>query len=265
MIDIDKQAQQTASKRVVGRLEAADGTLYEPSGTLSSFKIQATGEPLKTAMAQIDITLLGEHKLVGETLNAYYGTYNGSDYDYTQLGVFNILKAEYSKDEDVTKLVGYDNMVQLQRPYETISDYPTTLYGYLASLAAGVGVTLATTEIHNGALDIPEDYYVNIPDFTFRDVLKEICEVAASSARMNAQGELEIIPLPDDTGETLTYDNLLEYDFSDDYGAINTVVLSRQPQNDDIVMQDDADINFPMTKNLLDLETAQVTYTMEEV
>lgn len=266
MNTIDKTKAQAPIKRVLGRLEAPDGTLYEPSDNLASISITATGQPLATSMAQLDVTLLGEHNLLDTKLKAQLGTYNDvtTDYDYVQLGDFTILKAEYSKDENVTKLTGYDNMVKFQVPYFAISDYPTTLYGFLASMCAGVGVTLATNDLYNGMLNIPLDYWIDIPETTFRDVLKEICEVSATSARINANGELEMVELPTDTGETLTYDNLIDYKFSDEYGAINTVVLSRQPQNDDVVMQDDAQVNFPMTKNILDLETAQVTYTMEE-
>lgn len=264
MNTIVKTAVQQPIKRVLGRLEAPDGTMYLPSDNLVSMKLTATGQPLATSMAQLEATILGEHKLLDTRLTASMGVHDGTDYVYEPLGDFLVLKAEYSKDEDVTKLTAYDNMVQFQKPYTSIANFPTTLQDYLASLCAGVGVKLATTTLYNGTLAMPEDYWITIPGITFRDVLKEICEVSATSARINANGELEMVDLPSATGEELTYANLLEYDFSDEYGAINTVVASRQPQNDDVVMQDDAQVNLAMTRNLLDLETAQRTYTMEE-
>ena len=55
---MDKQALQAPVKRVVGRLEASDGTLHEPSDTLSSFTLKGLGELLKTAITQIDVVLL---------------------------------------------------------------------------------------------------------------------------------------------------------------------------------------------------------------
>lgn len=266
MNSIDTARVQQPIKRIIGRLEATDGTIYSADNNLQEIKLTATGQPLATSMVQIEAKLLGEHKIVDTKLTALAGTYNdtSNEFEYTPIGVFNVLTAEYSKDEDTTKIVAYDNMVLFQVLYFPVSDYPTTLYDLLTGLCAAVGVQLSSIDIYNGSLDIPTDYWADIAETTFRDVLKEICEVSATSARINAAGELEMVPLPTLTGQSLTYDNLLDYKFSDDYGAINTVVLSRQPQNDDVVLQDDEQVNYPMTKNILDLETAQITYTMDE-
>lgn len=260
---MDKQALQAPVKRVVGRLEAADGTLHEPSGTLSSFTLKGLGGLLKTAITQIDVELVGEHKLKGQTIKAFIGVYDeaSDEYVYTQKGVFNILEAEYSKDEDTTKLTGYDNMVNFMKPYLPVSDFPTTLQAFTQSLAAGVGVTLATSDLHNGALNMPEDYWATIPEATYRDVLKEICEVTVSNARITPSGELELIPIDYQTGETLTYDNLIDYKIEDSWGDVNSLVLSRQPQNDDVFVQDEEAINGPTNRNILDLNKFNVGYT----
>lgn len=260
---MDKQALQAPVKRVVGRLEATDGTLHEPSDTLSSFTLKGLGELLKTAITQIDVVLLGEHKLKGQTIKAHIGVYDETldEYVYTQKGVFNILEAEYSKDEDTTKLTGYDNMVEFMKPYQPVSDFPTTLAPFLQALAAGVGVPLNTETVYNGNLPIPEDYWATIPEATYRDVLKEICEVTVSNARINPQGELELIPITHDSGETLTYDNLIDYKLEDGWGKVNSLVLSRQPQNDDVFVQDEETINAPTNRNILDLNKFNVGYT----
>lgn len=260
---MDKQALQAPVKRVVGRLEAADGTLHEPDGTLSSLTLKGLGELLKTAITQIDAVLLGEHKLKGQTIKAHIGVYDETldEYIYTQKGVFNILEAEYSKDEDTTKLTGYDNMVEFMKPYQPVSDFPTTLAPFLQALAAGVGVPLDTEDIYNGNLPMPEDYWATIPEATYRDVLKEICEVTVSNARINPQGELELIPINHDSGETLTYDNLIDYKLEDSWGKVNSLVLSRQPQNDDVFVQDEEAINTPTNRNILDLNKFNVGYT----
>ena len=147
------------------------------------------------------------------------------------------------------------------KPYQPVSDFPTTLAPFLQALAAGVGVPLNTGTIYNGNLPMPEDYWATIPEATYRDVLKEICEVTVSNARINPQGELELIPITHDSGETLTYDNLIDYKLEDGWGKVNSLVLSRQPQNDDIFVQDEDAINAPANRNILDLNKFNVGYT----
>ena len=255
-----KTAMQEPVKDVKGYLELADATKLDGSNDLVEFKTQATGGLLKASMKQIDITLLGKHELLGVQLTAYYGVRIAGTYEYKSLGKFNILTAEYSKDKDTTKLTGYDNMVLFQRDYLPVSEFPTTLFGFTQSLAAGVGVTLTNTSLFNGALDMPEDYWATIPEATYRDVLNQICEVVVCTARIDVGGNLELIELDNPSGETLTYDNLIEYDLGKKWGGVNSVVLSRQPQNDDIFKQDEIDIRYPMNRNILDLEAFNVGY-----
>lgn len=253
-----KNALQEPVKSVLGYLTDGD-TTYDSDGDLEYFTIKGVGKLLDTSMRQIDIVLQGEHQLIGHALTAYYGVLM-DEYEYEPQGVFNILKAEYKKDSDTTHLVGYDNMVLLQKSYTPVSDFPTTLFEFTQALCASEGLTLVNTELYNGALPMPEDYWATIPDITKRDVLREICEVTVSVARANSAGNIELIPIDNPTGETLTYDNFLKHSIGDKYGGVNSLVLSRQPQNDDIYMQDIVDIRYPMNRNILDLEAFNVGY-----
>ena len=257
-----KSSLQNPIKRVAGYLVLEDDTEIHPSGDLVKFTINGVGELLKPSMKQIDITLVGDYlSLKGQAVRAYYGVKTDGDFEYEQIGIFNILEAEQSKDSQSTKLKGYDNMVEFMKPYQPVSDFPTTLAPFLQSLAAGAGVPLNTEDVYNGNLPMPEDYWATIPEATYRDVLKEICEVAVSNARINPQGELELIPITHDSGETLTYNNLIDYKLEDSWGKVNSLVLSRQPQNDDVFLQDEEAINTPTNRNILDLNKFNVGYT----
>lgn len=263
MLSIDsgtKTALQSPIKRVRGYIVLEDGTEIHPDDLLQKYTITAAGGLLKTSMSKIDLTLLGEHNLKGTSIDVYYGVFYDDDWHYVLKGKFNILEAVYKKDTETTELVGYDNMVKFMKTYLPVSDFPTTLQGFTQSLSAGVGVTLATIELYNGALTMPEDYWATIPEATYRDVLQQICEVTVSNARINPAGELELIPIDYDSGETLTYENLLEYKLENSWGNVNSVVLSRQPQNDDIFLRDEDAINTPTNKNILDLNKFNVSY-----
>lgn len=258
-----KNALQAPIKQVSGYLVLQDGTTVLPSGDLQKFTISSTGGFLRTAMSKFTATITGEHQLIGTTLDAYYGVFYDDEWNYALKGKFQITDAAYKKDKNCTEITGYDNMIRFQSDYTPTGIYPMTLYGYLVAICSLAGVVLANGSIYNGSLTIPEDYYQNINEYTIRDILEDICEASASHAVINAEGELELRQVVD-TGETFTYENFIEYEIGDKYGGVNSLVLSRQPQNDDVFVRDEDSINAPTTRNILDLTRFRVGYSMEE-
>lgn len=260
-----KDALKSPVKDPTGYLVLEDGTELQPDGDLQRYTIEAVGDLLRTSMSKISVSLLGEHKLADTIIDAFYGVFYDDDYHYIQRGRFNIVEAKYKKDTDTTELVGYDNMLLLQnRPYTPVGKYPSTMYEYLQVLASLVGVPLFNTEIHNGSLVLDEDYYANVEEITVRDVLEDICEVSASYALITNDGQLELRQLQD-TGEVITYENMIKYELNDAWGGINSVVLSRQPQNDDVYKRDLDAINTPTTRNVLNLRYFDLGYSADEV
>ena len=259
-----KTAMQQPIKQVSGYLVLPDGSQLAANGDLVKYTLDATGDLLKSAMSHFTATLLGQHDdLIGSMLDVYYGVYHDDDYEYQLKAKVTITDAKYSKDKLSTDLEGYDNMLQFQQAYTSVSDFPIDLFGYLQAVCSGAGVQLDNDSIYNGSLDIPLDYYVDIQDTTYRDVLEDICEVTGCNARILPNGNLRLDPIQD-TGQTLTYDNLLKYSLGDKYGGINSLVLSRQPQNDDVFFQDEVDINTPTTRNILDLNKFNVTFSQDD-
>lgn len=258
-----KDAMQSPIKRVSGYVVLQDGTEVKPDDDLVKYTVTSLGEYLKTAMSELEITFRGEKSIKGTTIDVFYGAFYNAEWNYVRVGKFNITEAKYDKRLNATKATGYDNMLHFAVDYSPVGEYPTTLYGYLTAVCSGAGVALENSSIYNGAVTVEEDYYQNVEGYTFRDVLEDICEVAGSYAIINADGNLELRQIAD-TGETLTYDNIIEFETGEVYGGINSLVLSRQPQNDDVYIQDEADINQPTTRNILDLNKFQVGYSMEE-
>lgn len=258
-----KTAMQAPIKRVSGYVVLQDGTVVDRSGDLQQFTVSATGNYLKTAMSELKAVFIGDKPLAGTMIDVYYGVYYDNDWHYNLKGKFNVTEAVYNKANGTTSVTGYDNMLQFSVPYSPVGSYPTTLYGYLLAVCSGAGVVLENDTIYNGAVTIEQDYYQNIQEYTFRDVLEDICELAASYAVINPNGNLELRQIAD-SGEILTYDNLKSYETGDKWGGVNSLVLSRQPQNDDVYTQDEADITRPTTRNIFDLNKFRVTYSAEE-
>lgn len=259
-----KDALKSPVKDISGYLVLEDGTELRPDGDLQKFSIESVGGLLRTSMSKFTASLLGEHKLADTVVDAFYGVFYDDDYHYIQRGRFNITEAKYKKDTDTTELLGYDNMLLFQKPYTTVGEYPTTMFQYLQVVASLVGVTLLNTEIHNGTLVLDQDYYVNVEEITIRDVVEDICEVSASYALITNDGQLELRQIQD-TGEVITYENMIKYEVNDAWGGINSVVLSRQPQNDDVFLRDDDAINAPTTRNVLNLRGFKLGYSTDEV
>lgn len=259
-----KQALRSSVKRVSGYFVLQDGTEYLPGEDLRDYTIESVGGFLRTAMSKATITLKHEHELAGEIADVHYGVEYDGDFHYVQVGKYEIIDATYKKDTELTTLTGYDNMHRFEQPYTSVGTFPTTLYDYLQAICSLAGVVLENAEIYNGDLSIPEDYYQTMSEYTIRDVLEDICEASASYALINPDGNLELRQVAD-TGETLTYSDLIEYELGDYWGGINSLVLSRQPQNDDVYTRNDDDINAPTTRNVLDLNKFDVGYKVEDI
>ena len=113
---------------------------------------------------------------------------------------------------------------------------------------AGTGEFIAGPETHwlpNADAPITEDLYARITGTTYRDILEEIA---------GATGTLAVIGGGDDTldfnqppidapTDTMTEDNLVTFKIGPEWGPVNAVVLSRQPQGDNIEVTDQESID----------------------
>lgn len=263
-VSIDfKNALQDPIKRVSGYLVLPDTTQITADDDLIKYTIDSTGELLKTAMSRLTCTLIGQHDdLINQMVDVYYGVELNGAFEYVLKGKFTITSGEFKKDSNQTELEGYDNMLQFQKEYTSVSDFPVTLYEYLEAVCSGAGVILENEDLYNGTITLESDLYTDISDTTFRDVLREICEVSGTNGRILPNGHL-VLETSQDTGEVLTYDNLLRYKIGEKFGAINSVVISRQPQNDDVFFRNEDDIQTPTNRNILDLTKFNVTYSQE--
>lgn len=254
-----KSALKQPIKQVSGYIELEDGTTFEPSGILQKFVVDSVGGFLRTAMSKITVTLKGNQDYVGNEVKAFYGVLVDTDWEYVQKGVFTFTEAKYDKTKDITVIVGYDNMANFNIDYVTVGNYPTTLFEYLQAICSLASVALENETIYNGDLSVDEDLYVNVGVYSVRDVLEDICEASASYAVINSSGNLELRQITD-TGDNFDYSNLLKHELGDYWGGINALVLSRQPQNDDVAVRNLPDINAPTNKNVLNLNAFTVGY-----
>lgn len=216
---------------------------------LKKLKIYTESSILKTVLRKVEIEHFGTHAYLGEEVNVGLGVDISGTPEYIDYGTFKIYKSEDIKESESVKLTGYDKMYEslIGWDLDPIYDltYPTTLLGLLQAICTRLGWTLATTTFPNSTQAIPLDVLSNVVK-TYREALDYIAEASGSIIYFDVNDELTVAQINKTTSlETLTSIGtgvLNTLTVEPKWGEVNSVVLSRMPQEDNIVDKDDDSI-----------------------
>ena len=170
-----------------------------------------------------------------------------ADYSYMEFGTHIILTKSDDEEQDTVKLECYDLMLLSMVPYDLALEYPetptaenpaVTVKALLDAICSRLGWAKRYTTFVNSDIVIEEEKYD--ATYTFRDVLSEIAQVAGGMIAFVGD-ELDVI-YPTDSGEVIDPSNLITLEIGEKYGPVNSVVLARSPQEDNIYRQDSASI-----------------------
>ena len=239
---------KTAMKQPVKQLDAYikldENNEITSSDDLISFKISCDTGMCKSAMRKLEGSYLGEHNLLGQWVHVGFGVKLPSGtFEYLDYGSFLITEITTSKDTGVTSITGYDKMINSMKEYGVLSiEYPVGLYEYTKQLCLSCGLELGNTSFstHNN-WQITQELWENIDGITYRDIFVQIAQVTATTCIISNDDKIYFKSIYD-TGETLTYDNMKKLKLEPIYGEINSVVLSRTPQEDNTYMRDETSI-----------------------
>lgn len=238
---------KNAMKQPVKQLQAyliGNNVEIRDNTDLIQFKISADSGLCKTTMRKLEAKYTGEYNLLGQWVHAGFGVKLPSGaYEYLDYGSFMITEITTSKDTGVTTVVGYDRMIRTMIPYMiTPVQYPIGLYDYTVRILSMCGLTLGNDSFvtHNN-WQVTQDLWQNIEGITYRDILQQIAQVTCSTCIISNDDKVYFKPLFD-TQEELTYDNMIKLKLEPQYGEINSVVLARTPQEDNIYMRDEQSI-----------------------
>ena len=236
-----------AMKQPVKELQAfldAENLTIRDEDDLISFKVSGEGGLCKSVMRKLEAKYLGERNLLGQWVSAGFGVKLPSGaFEYLKYGSFLVNELTISKDTGETSIVAYDRMISAMKPYVPLAiSYPIGLYDYTKALCAACGLELGNTifEVHND-WQIEKELWENISDITYRDIFVQIAQATASTCVIGNDDKVYFKPITA-TGETLTYDNLFKLKLEDQFGEINSVVLSRSPQEDNVYLRDEASV-----------------------
>ncbi|MBP5426992.1 MAG: hypothetical protein J6Y29_03770 [Clostridiales bacterium] len=239
-----KQAMKQPVKQIQAyiRNNAVD---IRDDNDLIQFKISADSGLCKTTMRKLEAKYIGEHNILGQWVHAGFGVKLPSGtYEYLDFGTFLVTEITTSKDTGTTNIVGYDGMIRAMTQYQIPLNitYPIGLYDYTVLLCHNFGMAVenASFDVHNN-WQITQDLWSNIDGITYRDILQQIAQVTCTTVIITSDNKIYFKPI-NETNESLTYDNLMKLKLEPMYGEINSVVLAREPQNDNIYMSDEESI-----------------------
>lgn len=218
------------------------------TGKLMEVKIDSVGEMLGSGTKKATVKLIGIHEEagVGNLFQIRLGLLNEdpsvAGYNYVSLGYFLIDEIDVNYDDGFTTITMYDHMWKAGNTLYTEAvgsdsiEYPITVYNFAQQIAdiLNIDVHEDFTDLPNFDYEITEDLYSTISTTTLKNVINDIAGATGSTAHMT-DTTLHFHPFTIDD-ETLTSNELKRLKFGETYGPVTSVVLSRQPQNDNIAI-----------------------------
>lgn len=204
---------------------------------------------LKSTMKQLDIDSNAPIP-VGTILKYEFGLKVDGEYEYIDYGNYIVKDIEKQEDSNSYKITCYDKMLFSMREYIKLPIvYPISVRDYINSLCIALGITFKNRDEIFANYDkmIQNELYLDSNDnslgYTFRDVFDELAQVTASTICINENDELEIRYI-NETNDIIDEEFLKDVNvsFGEKYGPINSIVLSRSAESDNIYLNDEESI-----------------------
>lgn len=272
-VSSDFKTQQKAETKTI-RAYLTDNAEYPDqiteSDDLKSIKITAKSGLLRSVMRQAEAVYLGSHDYLDEYVNLGMGVdiptyeddltkpiYDESDPpeiigyyqkvasvtpEYIDYGSFQVVESTTDIVTGNVTLKMFDKMYEANQPYSLSPSYPITLLQLLQAICTELSWTLATTSFPNDDLEITEELFSELK-LTYRQVLDQIAEASGSMVYFDVNDELTLSQI-ETSGvvETLTTSEELNLRLQPEYTDINSLVASRMPQEDNVLVKDDDSI-----------------------
>ena len=246
-----KQAMKEPVKMVTASLVLDDNTVITGQDKLIKITIDSSGHLFGTATSVINIELFGtDYNLVDHTFSVVAKTLIDAvndTWEEANLGLFYVEESTADFEKKTTKIKGYDLMGKLAKtPYNSGTiQFPCTVKELINQLAGRFDFTVDTNldNLPNITYQIPEDLYAKISNCTYRDILGEIAGATATIAVFNGKTlSFRDSKKKPDEDEIWTYDNLKTLKYKPKYGPVNSLVLARTPQEDNVAVADNASV-----------------------
>ena len=226
-----------------------DGALYRSVMRCLEVKLKGNWtSKVKKGLLLDSVTLTLTHP-EGDSARIIYGGYIVAE------------EPEYDAAQNVTSVIAYDELYPSMQPYAMSLDWTNgiTVKNYLIAILNKLGIAYAENSFElmaNADVKITSEKFIDIENdntksaYTYRDVLDEIAK--ASGVTFVFKNSLGGDPFklyavkPTESGYVIDESNLHSVTVGAKYGPVMGVVLSREPQEDNVI--------YP--SNLTDSQTA---------
>lgn len=206
-------------------------------------------ELLSTIMQEIDFEVVQDLR-VGDSIDAHFGLKINGQYEYVDYGRFIIYSKEFNEDTKTYSYVAFDGMLlsMIEMDDRTIVEN-VSVKTAIENICNKVGLTINITQedienYPNLNNVIPTDTFKDL-EITYRDVLNNISQclginIIAEKRELHFKS-INRLPVATITANYLKDVNVK---FGKKYGPINSVVLSRSEDNDNIYRKSDTSIEL---------------------
>lgn len=230
-----KIAMKAPTRQMVAYLADGVNNDLNDKKDLLSVSIKWEGGFLQSVMREAKATYMGDYNLLDKYVDIAIGVVLADDsIEYIDYGAFKVVEAKYDKATDETSIKMYDKMYEFLQPYESTGfTYPATPTTLLQELATKLGISHSIGSIGNATREF-DDVFDTL-GLSYRNVLDQVCEATGSVAYINTNDELVVHKISATMKEELDKNVLNSLEVESPFGPITTVVLSRQPQEDNIL------------------------------
>ncbi|MBQ7798754.1 MAG: hypothetical protein IJ371_06505 [Clostridia bacterium] len=237
-----KEQIKLIGKEIDSRITFGDTVLGKDD--LNAVTPSYQGSILKSVMKELDIDSNVDIPL-NTVLKYEFGVKVNGEYEYLNFGNYIVYKSEKQEDTNSYRITCYDKMLYSMKEYEDLNiTYPITIREYIKSICDYLGINFKNYNDNFANYDkkIPYELYLDL-GYTFRDVFDELSQVTASTICINDNDEVEIRYI-NDTGDTIDEEYLkdVNVNFGEKYGKVNSIVLSRSGQSDNIYLRDETSV-----------------------
>ena len=254
-----KQNMKAPVKSMRARLveTTENGLSFRSGDDLISAKINAIGEFLGTGAKKLTAVLIGEKTtLKDKTFKLELGMEDPAtgEIDWCNEGEFVIKEVFISVEKGTTEITGYDLMAvaQMTDYANSLLSFPCTIKNLIEQIANKLGLTVGNLDnLANINYTIKEDLYKKINGMNYRQIIDEIAKATGTTAIIRGK-ELIFKGFIEPT-EKINTSNMLSFKVGEDWGLPTKLVIGREPQGDNVLLEDKNIELEPKTKNILNL------------
>ena len=203
------------------------------------------GSILKSVMKQLDVDS-NINIPIGTSINYKFGVLVDGKFEYLDFGNYVVYSSEKQEDYNSYKIVCYDKMLYSMKQNEDLGvTYPISVRDYLKALCNKLGLQFKNENDNfvNYSRMIKQELYVG-QEYTYRDILDELAQVTASTICLDENDKLELRYISNNAVDTINEEYLkdININFSKKYGKVNSIVLSRSGESDNVYLRDEESV-----------------------